>query len=50
MFAYLLLIGGLLYGTAAFAGGNLYVIAGIVFCVWLAVAGGHLVKRAVTRS
>jgi len=49
MFAYLLLIGGLLYGTAAFAGGGLYAVAGIALCAWLAVAGGQVIRHAVAR-
>jgi hypothetical protein len=37
MIVYLLLLGGLLYGSAAFARGPVYVLAGIVLVAWLAV-------------
>jgi hypothetical protein len=35
MIVYLLLLGGLLYGTAAFAGGPVYALAGVVLAAWL---------------
>jgi hypothetical protein len=43
--AYMLLIGGTLYGTAAFAGSRVYLLAGIVFGAWLAVCGGSYLWR-----
>lgn len=36
MLVYLLLLGGLLYGTAAFVGGPAYAFIGIVLVAWLA--------------
>jgi hypothetical protein len=50
MIAFLLLIGGLLYGSAAFAGGRVYELAGIVFGAWLAVTAVRLVARTVARA
>jgi hypothetical protein len=50
MVAFLLLIGGLLYGSAAFAGSRVYMIAAIVFGAWLAVAGLGLLVRAGVRT
>jgi uncharacterized membrane protein (UPF0136 family) len=50
MFAFLLLIGGLLYGAAAFAGSRVYMLAAIVFGAWLAVAAVRLVARTVARA
>ncbi len=38
---------GLLYGTAAFAGGPLYLAAGIAFIVWLVLAGAPYLRRHV---
>jgi hypothetical protein len=42
---FLLLIGGLLYGTAAFAGGTIYALAGIAFAIWLVIACLRLLQR-----
>ena len=45
MFVYLLLAGGLLYGSAAFAGGHVFVFAGIVLVLWLVALGGRSALR-----
>jgi hypothetical protein len=45
LFALLWIAGGLLYGTAAFAGGPLYLAAVIVFVIWLAVIGAPYLRR-----
>jgi hypothetical protein len=50
MVAFLLLIGGLLYGSAAFAGSRVYMLAAIVFGAWLAVAGLGVLARTVVRT
>jgi hypothetical protein len=50
MFVYLLLIGGMLYGTAAFAGGHAYLLAGVAFAVWLAAFCGRRAWRAMART
>jgi hypothetical protein len=50
MFVYLLLIGGLLCGTAAFAGGNAYLLAGLVFALWLVAVSGRYAWRAIGRA
>jgi hypothetical protein len=50
MFAYLLLIGGILYGSAAFAGSGVYVLAGIALGAWLAVMGGRYLWRDVVHA
>ena len=50
MFVFLLLIGGLLFGTAAFAGGQAYALAGLVFALWLAAVGGRYAWRAFGRT
>lgn len=49
MFAYLLLVGGLLYGAAAFADGRVYAVAGILFAAWLAVAFARHALRSGNR-
>lgn len=46
MFVYLLLAGGLLYGSAAFAGGPAYLFAGLVLAAWLAALGVRFTWRA----
>lgn len=46
MFVYLLIAGGLLYGSAAFAGSQAYVLAGLALAVWLAVLGARSAWRA----
>lgn len=38
---------GLLYGTAAFTGGPLYLAAGLAFAVWLVLAGAPYLRRHV---
>ena len=45
LFALFWIAGGLLYGTAAFAGGPLYLAAVIVFVIWLAVIGAPYLRR-----
>jgi hypothetical protein len=50
MFAYVLLIGGILYGSAAFAGSGVYVLAGIALGAWLAVMGGRYLWRDVVHA
>lgn len=50
MFVFLLLIGGLLLGTAAFAGAHAYMLAGIVFALWLTVASGRYAWRVIART
>ena len=50
MLAFLFLIGGLLYGSAAFAGSRVYMLAAIVFGAWVAVAGLRLLARTVVRT
>jgi len=50
MFVYLLLAGGLLYGSAAFAGTRAYLLAGIAFAAWLAALGGRSAWRALVRA
>jgi hypothetical protein len=50
MFVYLLLAGGLLYGSAAFAGTRAYLLAGIAFAAWLAALGGRSAWRALGRA
>jgi hypothetical protein len=42
---YLLLLGGLLYGSAAFASGPVYVFAGIVLAMVLAVVLARQIWR-----
>lgn len=46
MFVYALLAGGVLYGSAAFAGSRTYLFAGVAFAVWLAALGGRSAWRA----
>jgi hypothetical protein len=46
MFVYLLLAGGLLYGSAAFAGGPAYLFAGLVLAAWLVALGARFAWRA----
>ena len=46
MLVYLLLLGGLLYGTAAFVGGPVYLFAGIVLVAWLAFVIARRRNRA----
>lgn len=42
---------GLLFGTAAFSGGPLYLAAGIAFAVWLVlVAGPRFRRHALARN
>jgi hypothetical protein len=50
MFVYLLLAGGMLYGSAAFAGTRAYMLAGIAFAAWLAALGGRFAWRAMGRA
>ncbi|MGD0556599.1 MAG: hypothetical protein ABSA93_16690 [Streptosporangiaceae bacterium] len=50
MIVFLLLLGGLLYGTAAFAGGTVYALAGIAFAMWIAIACLRLVRRPGRRD
>jgi hypothetical protein len=54
MYVLFLLVGGLLFGTAAFAGSRAYELAGIAFALWLAVtltvAGGRFARRALSRD
>jgi hypothetical protein len=50
MFAFLLLIGGLLYGSAAFAGSRVYMLAAIVFGAWLVMTTVRLIARTVARA
>jgi hypothetical protein len=45
MIVYLLLLGGLLYGTAAFAGGPVYALAGVLLLIWLAVTIARRFQR-----
>lgn len=45
MFVYLLLAGGLLYGSAAFAGGRAYLFAALALAVWLAALAARLAWR-----
>jgi hypothetical protein len=45
LFVLLWVAGGLLYGTAAFAGGPLYLAAVIVFVIWLAAIGTPYLRR-----
>jgi hypothetical protein len=47
LFVVLWIAAGLLYGTAAFAGGPLYLAAVIAFAVWLAAVGASYVRRHV---
>ena len=47
MFVYLLLAGGMLYGSAAFAGARAYLLAGAAFALWLAALGGRSAWRAI---
>jgi hypothetical protein len=46
MYVVFLLIGGLLFGTAAFAGSRAYELAGIAFALWLAVTLAVAVRKA----
>jgi hypothetical protein len=46
MIVYLLLLGGLLYGTAAFAGGTVYTLAGVVLVAWLAAMTVRRIRHA----
>jgi hypothetical protein len=48
MFAYLLFAGGMLYGSAAFAGTRVCMFAGIAFAAWLAALGGRSAWRAIS--
>jgi hypothetical protein len=50
MFAYLLWIGGILYGSAAFAGSSVYLLAGIALCAWLAVMCARYLWRQVVHA
>jgi hypothetical protein len=50
MYVLLLLIGGLLFGTAAFAGSHAYELAGIAFALWLAVTLAAAVRRKAVRK
>jgi hypothetical protein len=50
MFVYLLLAGGILCGTAAFAGGHAYLLAGLVFALWLAAVSGRYAWRTIGRA
>ncbi len=45
LFVVLWIAAGLLYGTAAFAGGPLYLAAAIAFAVWLAVMAAPRIRR-----
>ncbi|MCL2585873.1 MAG: hypothetical protein FWE35_25855 [Streptosporangiales bacterium] len=47
MFVYLLLAGGMLLGSAAFAGAQAYLLAGVALAALLAVTGGRLAWRAL---
>lgn len=47
MFLYLLLAGGMLLGSAAFAGSQAYLLAGIALAALLAVLGGRLAWRVL---
>jgi hypothetical protein len=47
---FLLLLGGLLYGTAAFAGGTVYALAGIALAIWLVIACLRLLQRPGRRD
>jgi hypothetical protein len=47
LFVVLWIAAGLVYGTAAFAGGPLYLAAAIAFAVWLAAVGAPYVWRHV---
>jgi uncharacterized membrane protein YdjX (TVP38/TMEM64 family) len=50
MFAYLLLIGGMLYGSAAFGGSHVYLLAGIVLGALLVVLGARYLWRDVVHA
>jgi hypothetical protein len=45
MIVYLLILGGLLYGSAAFASGPVYALAGIVLAMVLAVVLARRIWR-----
>ena len=50
MYVYLLLAGGLLYGSAAFAGSRMLLLAGIVVALWLAALGGRSAWRSIASA
>jgi hypothetical protein len=50
MYVVFLLIGGLLFGTAAFAGSRAYELAGIALALWLAVTLAVAVRKASARK
>jgi hypothetical protein len=47
VFVFLLLVGGLVYGSAAFAGSHVFVFAGIAFALWLVALGGRSAWRLI---
>lgn len=47
MFVYMLFAGGVLYGSAAFAGTQAYLLAGIAFAAWLAALAGRSAWRVM---
>lgn len=49
MYVLFLLVGGLLFGTAAFAGSRAYELAGIAFALWLAMTLAVAVRKAAVR-
>jgi hypothetical protein len=47
VFVLLLLVGGLIYGSAAFAGSHVFVFAGIALALWLVALGGRSAWRLI---